>query len=99
MRIHGLDAAQVQAAGPYTPFQGRMKTGRLHPSATGTCPPGSVPGQGVHGAAAGLRTLKLQSRLKPLPQKEGSRLTPLLHAQYPLRLDEVRAVQHLAVEF
>jgi hypothetical protein len=33
-----------------------------HTSATGMCPPGSVPGKGVYGGTAGFRTVKLHSR-------------------------------------
>ena len=66
--VESQTPAQAQAAGPYTPCQGCMKTGRLHPSDTRTCPQGSAPWKGVYGAGAGFRTPKQQSRQTPPPQ-------------------------------
>ena len=49
-----------QAVVSYTPFTGLMRTGCPQTSATRMCPQGSVPGKGVYGGTAGLRTSKLQ---------------------------------------
>ena len=55
MPLSAWAPTQDQAVAPGTPFSGLMRTGYPQTSATGMCPPGSVPEKGVPGVTAGLR--------------------------------------------